>query len=116
MKKWSKKEIEDLLSLRCYLEKLAVRLFIERGYDKNIEALREKVREMKVIFESRDIGRMEKCNIEFHTAIVRGSGNDELRKVIYSLADKLHRVRIFSISFPGRFEKSFKEHIEYTKR
>ncbi|MCD6362837.1 MAG: GntR family transcriptional regulator, partial [Synergistetes bacterium] len=111
VKKWSKKEIEDLLSLRCYLEKLAVRLFIERGYDKNIEALREKVREMKVIFESRDIGRMEKCNIEFHTAIVRGSGNDELRKVIDSLADKLHRVRIFSISFPGRFEKSFKEHI-----
>lgn len=111
VKKWSRKEIEDLLSVRCYLEKLAVRLFIERGYEKNIGVLREKVEEMKIVFESRDVERMEKCNTEFHAVIVKGSGNEELCRVVDSLSEKLHRVRIFSISFPGRFEKSFREHV-----
>ncbi len=112
VRKWSEKEIEDLLSLKCYLEKLAVRLFIERGYEENIGILREKVDEMKIVFESGDVERMEKCNAEFHAIIVKGSGNEELCRVVDSLSEKLHYVRIYSISFPGRFEESFKEHMK----
>lgn len=111
VKKWSRKEIEDLLLLRAYLERLAVRLFIERGYDANIVFLREKLKEMEVASGMNSVEEMSKLNSEFHAIIVRGSGNEELQRVINSLSEKLSRVRILSISYPGRFKDSYREHL-----
>ncbi|KUK14674.1 MAG: GntR family transcriptional regulator [Synergistetes bacterium] len=111
VKKWSKKEIEDLLSLRAYLERLAVRLFIERGYEEYISSLEEKVREMGIALNSSSVEEMSKFNSWFHEMIVRGSGNEELRRVMDSLSEKLARVRILSISYPGRIKESYEEHL-----
>ncbi len=111
VKKWTRKEIEDLLSLRMYLEKLAVRLFIERGYEDNLELLREKLKEMDIASQEKDVERMSQLNSEFHAIIVKGSGNEELKRVMDSLSEKLHRVRVLSISYPGRFRESYKEHL-----
>lgn len=111
VKKWSRKEIEDLLLLRAYLERLAVRLFIERGYDANIALLKEKLKEMEIASGSSSVEEMSKLNSEFHAIIVKGAGNDELQRVINSLSEKLSRVRTLSISYPGRFKDSYREHL-----
>ncbi|MCS7233751.1 MAG: GntR family transcriptional regulator [Synergistetes bacterium] len=112
VKKWSRKEIEDLLSLRAYLERLAAKLFIERGYDAYIDLLREKLKEMELASGMSSVEEMTRLNSEFHAIIVKGAGNEELRRVIDSLSEKLYRVRVLSISYPGRFKDSYKEHMD----
>ncbi|RKY02478.1 MAG: hypothetical protein DRP55_02805 [Spirochaetes bacterium] len=111
LKKWNKKEIEDLMMLRMCLEKMAIRLFIENGFEKNFEKLKSKVEEMKSCLKNQDIDKMSICNTDFHNIIVKGSGNNELCNVMSSLGKKLYRVRMLSITFSGRFEESFKEHM-----
>jgi DNA-binding GntR family transcriptional regulator len=115
VKKWNRKEIEDLLLLRMYLERLAVRLFIERGYDENISILEQIVKEMSIAADSENLQRLLQLNTDFHNVIVMGSKNEELRKVISALRDKLYRVRVFSLSYPGRIKQSYQEHLQIYK-
>ncbi|HEY8541812.1 MAG TPA: GntR family transcriptional regulator [Pseudothermotoga sp.] len=113
VKKWSKKEIEDLLFLRMYLEKLAIRLFIERKSDSSV--LAQIINKMKEAVETNDLHALTNHNSEFHKAILNGSGNEELCKIMNSLSEKLYRVRILSLSYPGRMNKSYEEHLSIYK-
>lgn len=113
VKKWNKKEIEDLLFLRMYLEKLAVRLFIERKSDSSV--LAQIINKMKEAIETNDLHALTNHNSEFHKAILNGSGNEELCKIMNSLSEKLYRVRILSLSYPGRMNKSYEEHLSIYK-
>jgi DNA-binding GntR family transcriptional regulator len=110
VKKWEPKEIEDLLYLRMYLEKLATRLFIERASERDIEELSMIVKQMDSAVQSSDLEALTMFNSQFHNKIVQGSGNEELHKIMESLSAKLHRVRILSLSYPGRMEQSCIEH------
>jgi len=110
VKKWEPKEIEDLLYLRMYLEKLATRLFIERASERDIEELSMIVKQMDSAVQCSDLEALTMFNSQFHNKIVQGSGNEELHKIMESLSAKLHRVRILSLSYPGRMEQSCIEH------
>ncbi len=112
VKKWSRKEIEDLLLLRIYLEKLAVRLFIERNHEEGVPILRNVLSKMLEAVNEGNVARLSVLNAEFHKIIVSGSKNEELERVINSLRDKLQRVRILSLSYPGRVRESYNEHLE----
>ncbi len=112
VKKWTKNEIEDLLLLRISLEKLAVRLFIERGYEANLPLLRTTLEKMWQTLQKEDVERLAELNAEFHKIIVMGSKNEELEKVMNTLRDKLQRVRILSLSNPHRPKQSYEEHFE----
>ncbi|WP_448536554.1 GntR family transcriptional regulator [Pseudothermotoga sp.] len=110
VKKWEPKEIEDLLYLRMYLEKLACRLFIEKASERDIEELSMIVKQMDDAVQNSDLEALTRFNSQFHDKIVQGSGNEELLKIMESLGTKLHRVRILSLSYPGRMEQSCIEH------
>ncbi|WP_448522843.1 GntR family transcriptional regulator [Pseudothermotoga sp.] len=110
VKKWRPKEIEDLLYLRMYLEKLATRLFIEKASERDIEELSMIVKKMDDAVQNSDLEALTSFNSQFHNKIVQGSGNEELLKIMESLGTKLHRVRILSLSYPGRMEQSCIEH------
>ncbi|KUK24113.1 MAG: Transcriptional regulator, GntR family [Thermotoga sp. 50_1627] len=110
VKKWEPKEIEDLLYLRMYLEKLASRLFIERASERDIEDLFVIIQQMDEAVRTSDLEALTRFNSQFHNKIVQGSGNEELLKIMDSLSAKLHRVRILSLSYPGRMEQSRIEH------
>ncbi|MFN4189872.1 MAG: GntR family transcriptional regulator [Pseudothermotoga sp.] len=112
VKKWTKKEIEDLLLLRSSLEKLAVRLFIERSYEEKLPLLRTTLEKMWQTLQKEDVERLAELNAEFHKIIVMGSKNEELEKVMNTLRDKLQRVRILSLSNPHRPKQSYEEHLE----
>lgn len=113
VKKWDKREIEDLLFLRMYLEKLAVRLFIQR--DAESITLAQIIDKMKKAVETNDLKALTSYNSEFHKTIVNGSGNEELCKIMSSLSEKLYRVRILSLSYPGRMNRSYEEHLSIYK-
>ncbi|MEJ5228420.1 MAG: GntR family transcriptional regulator [Pseudothermotoga sp.] len=115
VKKWDRKEIEDLLLLRMYLEKLAVKLFIERGKDQDFVSLSQIMEEMLEASKSSNWEEMIKLNSQFHTAIVKGSGNDELCRMMAELSEKLYRVRVLSLSYPGRISQSCQEHMDIFK-
>jgi len=110
VKKWETKEIEDLLYLRMYLEKLAVRLFIEKASERDINDLAAIIERMDKAVQASDLESLTALNSQFHRRILQGSGNQELLKIMESLSAKLHRVRILSLSYPGRMEQSRAEH------
>lgn len=110
VKKWEAKEIEDLLYLRMYLEKLAVRLFIEKASERDINDLAAIIERMDRSVEASDLESLTALNSQFHRKILQGSGNQELLKIMESLSAKLHRVRILSLSYPGRMGQSRTEH------
>lgn len=110
VRKWEAKEIEDLLYLRMYLEKLAVRLFIEKASERDINDLAEIIERMDKAVQASDLESLTALNSQFHRRILQGSGNQELLKIMDSLSAKLHRVRILSLSYPGRMEQSRAEH------
>lgn len=111
VKKWGRKEIEDLLLLRMYLEKLAVRLFIERGSEQDFATLKQVVEKMEEASKAGNLEELLKLNSQFHTTIVKGSGNDELCRMMDELGEKLYRVRVLSLSYPGRISQSYQEHL-----
>ncbi|KAF2957224.1 hypothetical protein AS159_09335 [Thermotoga sp. Ku-13t] len=110
VRKWEIKEIEDLLYLRMYLEKLAVRLFIEKASEQDINDLAAIIERMNRAVEASDLEGLTMLNSQFHRKILQCSGNQELLKIMESLSAKLHRVRILSLSYPGRMEQSRIEH------
>jgi len=111
VKELGKKEIEDLMELRLCLEKLGVRLFIQRNDKSYIEELEDCIGGMKRLVESGNVDDMVVANSKFHRIIIEGSGNKELSNVISLLGEKLHRVRILSLYAPNRLKESFKEHM-----
>lgn len=110
VRKWTKREIENLLYLRAYLERLAVRLFVERASQEDLKLLKQTLERMKEAAQRNEIQSLLELNSQFHTIIVEKSANDELINVVSSLREKLHRVRQMSLSYPGRAAESFAEH------
>ncbi len=111
VKELGKREIKDLMELRLCLEKLGVRLFIQRNDKSYIEELEDCIGGMKRLVESGNVDDMVVANSKFHRIIIEGSGNEELSNVISLLGEKLHRVRILSLYAPNRLKESFKEHM-----
>jgi len=111
VKELTKKQIEDLMELRLCLEKMGVRLFIEKKDKVYMEKLSDCVEEMRRLVEVANIEEMVSANSRFHRIIIEGGGNRELSNVIALLGEKLHRVRILSLHSPNRLKESFKEHM-----
>ncbi|MGJ8455390.1 GntR family transcriptional regulator [Pseudothermotoga sp. U03pept] len=111
VKKWDRREIEDLLLLRMYLEKLAVKLFIERAKEQDFVSLNQIIEKMQAASKTGSLEEMIKLNSQFHAAIVKGSGNEELCRMMAELGEKLYRVRVLSLSYPGRISQSCQEHM-----
>jgi DNA-binding GntR family transcriptional regulator len=106
-----KKDVEEIYQVREVLESLAVRLATSAIPD-------DELGEMQALFASVEAeiaeGNFElyaQSDTQFHDLITRHCGNEVLQQLLKTLADRVHRVRIFSRKQAGpHIDRSFQEH------
>jgi DNA-binding GntR family transcriptional regulator len=107
---FSAKDVEEFYAIKSILEGYAARkactLLSSREINK-LEAINEKLRE---IADEGDIRRFFKVHNSFHELFIKGAGNEKLHEMISLLLKKFQRLRLASLSKPGRMLISVEEH------
>jgi DNA-binding GntR family transcriptional regulator len=93
IKKLTRKEVDDYLSIREVLEIYSVPLIIKNITPVILEQLKKTVRRSEVYARRGAIREMASCNDEFHDILYRTTGSETLVDVMSSLSDKFHWLR-----------------------
>ena len=107
---FSAKDVEEFYALKSILEGYAARKACSRLSTREInklEAINEKLRE---IADEGDVRHFFKVHNSFHDLFIRGAGNEKLHEMIAALLKKFQRLRLASLSKPGRMRISVEEH------
>lgn len=108
----SERDVEEFYAIKSILEGYAARMAAENLTDKEIlrlEAINEKLEQLA---NAEDIKAFFKVHNEFHELFIRAAGNDKLLELINQLMLKFNRLRMASLSVPGRMQISVNEHIK----
>jgi DNA-binding GntR family transcriptional regulator len=107
---FSAKDVEEFYAIKSILEGYAARkacvMLSTRDINK-LEGINEKLREIAV---EGDVRHFFKVHNSFHDLFIRGAGNDKLHDMIAALLQKFQRLRMASLSKPGRMLISVEEH------
>jgi len=107
---FSPKDVEEFYAIKSILEGYAARKACTRLSTREInklEAINEKLRE---IARDGDVRHFFKVHNSFHELFIKGAGNEKLAEMIDSLVKKFQRLRLASLSKPGRMQISVEEH------
>ncbi|MBJ6724788.1 GntR family transcriptional regulator [Geomesophilobacter sediminis] len=107
---FSAKDVEEFYAIKSILEGYAARKACSRLSTKEIdrlEGINEKLREIAI---EGDVRHFFKVHNNFHDLFIRGAGNDKLHDMIAALLQKFQRLRLASLSKPGRMQISVEEH------
>lgn len=103
----SRDEAGQIYELRSGLEALAGRLFVQRASDAEVAELREQFTAIEEAY-SDGVGALA-AKDAFYAVLFRGAGNEPLRQVIAGLHARVSYLRAFSLSRPGRLQRSLRE-------
>ena len=107
---FSAKDVEEFYAIKSILEGYAARKACSRLTPREInklETINEKLRE---IAQEGDVRHFFKVHNSFHDLFIRGADNEKLHDMIASLLKKFQRLRLASLSKPGRMLISVEEH------
>lgn len=107
---FSPKDIEEFYAIKSILEGYAARRacanLTARDIDR-LEAINERLREMA---NQDDVKHFFKVHNDFHDLFIKASDNNKLRVMINNLVNRFQRLRLMSLSVPGRMVVSVQEH------
>ncbi len=106
----SERDIEEFYSIKSILEGYAARMAAENLSDKDIERLETINERLHQLAIGGDIKTFFKIHNEFHDLFIRAAGNEKLFELIGQLGLKFNRLRMASLSLPGRMDISVQEH------
>jgi DNA-binding GntR family transcriptional regulator len=107
---FSPKDVEEFYAIKSILEGYAARKACSRLSTREInklEGINDKLRE---IAAEGDVRHFFKVHNNFHDTFIRGAGNEKLHDMIEGLLKKFQRLRLASLSIPGRMLISVEEH------
>ena len=107
---FSARDVEEFYAIKSILEGYAARCACDRLSDKDIEkldAINEKLRHMA---DGGDVRNFFRIHSDFHDLFIRASENEKLQELISTLVNKFKRLRVASLSLPGRMHISVQEH------
>lgn len=107
---FSEEDIEEFYAIKSILEGYAARKACESLTEKEIDrlvAINEKLRQLA---QAGDIKHFFKVHNDFHELFIKASANETLYDLITNLVKKFQRLRIASLSLPGRMDLSVREH------
>ncbi len=107
---FSQRDVEEFYAIKSILEGYAARKACENLTDREIvklEAINEKLR---TLAEDGDIKHFFKVHNDFHELFIKAADNSKLTDLITSLVGKFQRLRVASLSLPGRMRVSVDEH------
>lgn len=103
-------DARDLYETRAALEGQAVALFTGRAGAEAVARLRGRITEAERALARRNAAGVLAANNAFHDEIAAGCGNTLLSSLIANLRDRIVLLRVESLSYPGRRERSVAEH------
>jgi DNA-binding GntR family transcriptional regulator len=107
---FSQKDIEEFYAIKSILEGYAARKACENLTSKEIEKLEAFNAKLLNLAEGSDIKHFFKVHNDFHDLFIRAAQNDKLSEMISGLVSKFQRLRLASLSLPGRMKISVEEH------
>lgn len=107
---FSQKDIEEFYAIKSILEGYAARRACENLTSKEIEKLEAVNAKLLSLAEGSDIKHFFKVHNDFHDLFIRAAQNDKLYEMISGLVGKFQRLRLASLSLPGRMKISVEEH------
>ncbi len=112
VKRFSAKDVKDMLTVLQALEELAGRLACETASDAGIAEVRALHDEMVRRYKAGDRLQYYKLNQQIHTAIVQLSGNAALADMHGVLQTRLKRIRFIGHEGPEKWAAAVAEHEE----
>ncbi len=106
----SERDVEEFYAIKSILEGYAARIAAERLTERDLERLEGINERLEQLAREGDIKTFFRVHNEFHDLFIKASGNEKLIELIGQLMMKFNRLRMASLSLPGRMQISVKEH------
>lgn len=106
----SERDIEEFYAIKIILEGFAARMAAEKLTAKEIERLEVINERLQQIAKEGDVKTFFRVHNEFHEVFIKAAGNEKLSEMINQLVMKFKRLRLASLSQPGRMEVSIEDH------
>jgi DNA-binding GntR family transcriptional regulator len=116
VKRFSPKDVRDMLDVLAVLESFAARLACKAASDEQIAELRALHDRMTGFFKARNRLEYYKLNQEFHSGVLRLSGNAALQSAHLAIQARLKRIRYIGNSEPRKWDDAMSEHEEMIRR
>jgi DNA-binding GntR family transcriptional regulator len=107
---FSEQDVEEFYAIKSILEGYAARRACEKLTDKELGRLQAINDRLSELSGHNDIKTFFKVHSDFHDLFIKAAGNEKLRELITSLVTRFQRLRIASLSLPGRMRISVQEH------
>ena len=107
---FSERDIEEFYAIKSILEGYAARLACLKLSNREIDRLTAINDKLRQLADEGDVKQFFRIHNDFHELFIRAADNGKLRELISDLLRKFHRLRIASLSLPGRMHVSVQEH------
>ena len=107
---FSEKDVEEFYAIKSILEGYAARQACARLTTKDIDRLESINQRLSELAEQGDVKQFFKVHNDFHEVFIKAANNDKLRDMINTLVTRFQRLRLMSLSQPGRMLVSVQEH------
>lgn len=107
---YSEKDVEEFYAIKSILEGYAARRACENLSARELEKLQAINGKLLHLADEGDFKHFFKVHNDFHEMFLRAADNEKLYDLIMNLVGKFHRLRIASLSLPGRMHISVQEH------
>jgi DNA-binding GntR family transcriptional regulator len=110
VRKFTARDLYQVLEVLKSLEQLGGRMGCEQGSDASIEAIHALHKRMLVLYETRERLEYFKLNQAIHSAIVAASGNTVLMEMHETLQARIKRLRFIGNEGPVKWAGAVAEH------
>lgn len=107
---YSQQDVEDFYAIKSILEGYAARRACEKLTAKELDRLESINEKLADLAGHNDIKHFFKVHGDFHDLFIKAAHNEKLREMIAGLVTKFQRLRLMSLSMPGRMMISVQEH------
>lgn len=107
---FTQKDVEEFYAIKSILEGYAARLACNKLSEKEIDRLQTINMRLSDLCEQSDIKQFFRVHNDFHDLFIKAADNDKLREMINLLVTRFQRLRLMSLSQPGRMAVSVQEH------
>lgn len=112
---FTQKDVEEFYAIKSILEGYAARLACKRLSEKEIDRLHAINARLAELCEHSDVKQFFKVHNDFHDLFIKAADNEKLREMINLLVTRFQRLRLMSLSQPGRMDISVQEHDKIIK-
>lgn len=106
-----KKDMRDILEVRCSLEMIAVKLACERSTDEKIINLKHLLDDSYRIICSNNIKKVVEIGEQFHDTIYAMTDNSQVIRLMNSLKEQVYRYRFEHVKKISDYMKIYEEHL-----